>query len=455
MVLLGVATPSEPFVAAAVAVLLFAVSRPIIRRVARENGGDWLVKVLTVSLILHLIAAPMQIWVVDHFYGGIADWLRYDNQGSVLGTGFRHLDFSTSVVHLHTLVGDGSVSIIAALVFAVVGVNQAAAFLIFSWFSFLGLILFYRAFIITFGGAGYRRYAILLFFLPSLIFWTADVSKEAIMTIALGLIVYGLAKVLVRQRGGVLPIALGSFIAAWVRPNELFLVVGGAVVAVMIMPSAPWVHTSGARRALSFVFLAGVLALSAFLTVHFLHGKGGSLSLQGVTKNNSGKASSVSYSSSPGYFPHDVYVVLFDPTLLNAHGKGELLAALENLVIIGVILSSLRQLRILVRAAFARPYVMMCLIYSVGFIYTFAALGDLGLITRERTLLLPFFLVLLSIPRTPKGQPARYEWEYRREERKRRQRSRAARTGGLQPSGAGRSSARSYARPARASARAL
>ena len=50
---------------------------------------------------------------------------------------------------------------------------------------------------------------------------------------------------------------------------------------------------------------------------------------------------------------------------------------------------------------------MMCTIYSVLFVYAFAALGNLGLIARERTLLFPFFLVLLCIPRTPKGPPGR------------------------------------------------
>ena len=65
------------------------------------------------------------------------------------------------------------------------------------------------------------------------------------------------------------------------------------------------------------------------------------------------------------------------------------------------------------------PYVMMCLVYSIGFIYAFAALGNLGLIYRERVMLLPFLMVLFAIPRSPRGQPAMYEWEYRRKDRAR------------------------------------
>ena len=96
----------------------------------------------------------------------------------------------------------------------------------------------------------------------------------------------------------------------------------------------------------------------------------------------------------------------------------ELIAAFENTLILALILTSLRQLRIVPRAAFARTYVMMCLFYTVAFMYAFAALGNLGLITRERTLVFPFLFVLVCIPRSPRKRRPRYEWELRRRERR-------------------------------------
>ena len=138
--ILGVSLPSNPIVGLAIAGILFGIGRPIILRTAHAENNHWLVKVLTASLILHLLAAPMQIWVVDHFYNGIADWLRYDNQGSVLASSYRHFDFS---VPGKRLVGDGMVSAITASVFAIIGVNQVGAFLIFSFWAWLGLLFFY------------------------------------------------------------------------------------------------------------------------------------------------------------------------------------------------------------------------------------------------------------------------------------------------------------------------
>lgn len=425
MLILGVSLPSNPIVGLAIAGILFGIGRPIIVRVAHAENNPWLVRILTASLLLHLLAAPLQIWVVDHFYNGIADWLRYDNQGSVLASSYRHFDFS---VPGRRLLGDGMVSAIAACVFAIIGVNQVGAFLIFSFWAWLGLLFFYRAFSLTFAGANHRRYAILLFFLPSLIFWTADVSKEAIMTLSLGLAAFGAAKVLARRRGGFVLLIIGSAIGGAVRPNELLLLLAGFCIALMILPAGPRRTLGGVRRVGAVAFLFVLLGVSVYLTLHFLRSSGGSFSLQQISTTDKGStagfgSSNVNYSPGPKGFFHDIYTVLLDPLGYNAHGNGERLASVENFVILCVILSSWRQLRILMRASFARPYVLLCAIYSLGFIYTFAALGNLGLITRERTLLFPFLLVVLSIPLSPKGEEPQFEWELRRRERLRRRRS--------------------------------
>lgn len=410
---------SSPVEGIPVAVILFLVSRPIIRRVAEAEGKEWLIRLMTISLILHLLAAPAQIYVVNHFYHGVADWLRYDNQGASLAPGFRHFNFSLAPGNLRGIVNDGSVSIAAAIVFVFVGANQLAGFMVFSWLAFLGTILFFRAFSLTFRGSRDRRYAYLVFLFPSMIFWTADTSKEAIMTLALGLVSYGAAKLLARRRGGISLMAVGVLISAYIRPNELFLMVAGFTVSMLFAQSGG--NQGAGRRLLSIVFFGSVLVLAVFLTFHYLHSNGGSLSLQQVQQNNvsNGGSGGVTYSSSPLAYPKDVYTILLDPLPINAHGAGEYIASLENLLVLGLILTSLRNLRMVPRAAFARAYVMMCLVYSAAFFYTFAALGNLGLITRERALLFPFLFVLLSIPRGPKGRPPRFDWEVRRRDRRR------------------------------------
>ena len=418
--LIALTYPSNPIVALVVAVLIVVATRPIIRRVAILEGHPWLVGVMTVSLILHLMAAPAQIFVVDHFYHGVADWLRYDNQGAGLSGSFRHFDFSLANGHLRGIVNDGSVSIAAGMVFTLVGTNPLAGFLVFSWLAFLGTVFFFRAFALTFAGADHRRYAYLLFFLPSMIFWTADVSKEAIMMLSLGVLAYGAAKILARRRGGYTLVIVGVAVGILIRPNELLMVAAGFTVALILASAGARRPGAGGHRVLTIAFFGTLLAVSVYLTLHYLHSSGGSLSLQQVQQNNvaNGGSGGIPYSTSLLTYWRDIYVILFDPLPINFHGLGEMIAALENTVILVLVVASWRQLRIVPRASFARAYVMMCAIYSVGFIYAFAALGNLGLITRERTLLFPFLLVLLCIPRAKRGQPPRYIWELQRRQRK-------------------------------------
>jgi len=72
--------------------------------------------------------------------------------------------------------------------------------------------------------------------------------------------------------------------------------------------------------------------------------------------------------------------------------------------------------------------VILCGFFVASFCYAFAALGNLGLITRESTVMSPFLLVLFCIPRGPRYRPARYVWELRRRDRVARRRLQARRS---------------------------
>jgi hypothetical protein len=258
------------------------------------------------------------------------------------------------------------------------------------------------------------------------------VSKEAIMIFLLGLLTYGCAQVLARKGGFrawllILAACAGS---VFIRPNEMLLVLGGFTIAMIFRPSSASAKFEPARRTASLVLLSALVGVVMFLTLHFLPGLHGSVNLSSINQNNQGPgsgfgSSGVAYSQSPLYFPKDVYVVLFDPLPFDAHGGGEKFQALENLVLLVMLVVGLRSLRILPRAAFGRPYLIMCFVYVLSFCYFFASLGNLGLIAREATVMVPLYLVLLCIPRGPRHRPPRYIWELTRRQRAARRRAEA------------------------------
>jgi hypothetical protein len=429
----GPRIPSSPIGGALVALVLFGVSIPIIRRVVRKEQDPRLRAVLVWSLVLHFLAAPAQVFIVNHVYHGVSDFTRYVHQGTLLVPNFRAAHFTLAGSGVHTVLGDGSVSIAAGAVFTLVGVNEIAGFVFFAWLSFLGSIAFYRAFSTTFPEADRRRYALLLFFLPSLIFWTSDVSKEAIMTISLGIAAYGAARVLARQRRGYPLVVLGSLMGVAIRPNELALFVGAFTIAMFFRRRDPSQNLGGLRRLSTLLVLVAAMTVLGVLTVKFLHTSNGSVSgvLHQIGSNNTGQgagfgSSNVAFSADPLLYPRDVYNVLFDPLPITARSSVQFVAAIENTIILVLVLTSLRRLRVMFRAARARPYVMLCLAFSAAFLYAFAALGNLGLIERERVVLFPFFLVLLSIPLSAKGEEPQYPWEQPRPKRRDRHRAQIA-----------------------------
>ena len=125
-------------------------------------------KLVMIALLLHFLGSGSQIFVDNHVYHGVADFNGYVHQGATLSENFRSFHFTTQGAGLRGVVGDGSVSIAAGIVFSIVGVNELASFFVFAWFSWLGTIFFYRAFCLTFPEGGHRRYALMLFLLPSL-----------------------------------------------------------------------------------------------------------------------------------------------------------------------------------------------------------------------------------------------------------------------------------------------
>ncbi|HEX2375354.1 MAG TPA: hypothetical protein VHO93_15345, partial [Actinomycetota bacterium] len=54
-----------------------------------------------------------------------------------------------------------------------------------------------------------------------------------------------------------------------------------------------------------------------------------------------------------------------------------------------------------------RPYVAFVAVYSLLFVFAFSTISNFGILARERTQVLPFFLVLLAIPALRRGpEPA-------------------------------------------------
>ena len=67
---------------------------------------------------------------------------------------------------------------ITGFIFYLTGASKYATFMIYGWFCFIGQLMACQALKIAMPEARYRRYVLLVLFLPSLLFWPSSAGKS-------------------------------------------------------------------------------------------------------------------------------------------------------------------------------------------------------------------------------------------------------------------------------------
>ena len=188
--------------------------------------------------VFKLVGSVVRYYVTFTVYSS-ADATVYHESGARLAGFFRQGDFVVDIGK--RVVGTGFIEIVTGVVYTVTGATKLGGFFVFSWLGFVGLFLFYRAFRIAFPPGDGRRYALLVFFLPSLLFWPSSIGKESWMMFTLGIASYGAARMLAGRHFGLLIVAVGLLGTAMVRPHVslIFIValIGGYLLRRSNRPS--------------------------------------------------------------------------------------------------------------------------------------------------------------------------------------------------------------------------
>ncbi len=120
-----------------------------------------------------------------------------------------------------------------------------------------------------------------------------------------------------------------------------------------------------------------------------------------------------------GYLPLGMFTFLFRPLVFEAHHALALAAALESTFFLVLVLWRYRSLIAAVKSIFTRPFIGFCAITFSLLTAMLSLESNFGVIVRHRTMVLPFLLILLAVPRKSKrsGQiaasPAKSDGEVR------------------------------------------
>ncbi len=358
--------------------------------------------VFVAAMILKLTGSLVRYFVVFSVYGG-NDSVAYHNWGAQLAPLIRNGDFAVQIPT--RLIGTGFIEVATAWLYAVTSPTIVGGYLVYSWLGFWGLYLFYRAFRMAVPDGDHRRYALLVFFLPSLLFWSSSIGKEAWMTFTLGITAYGVGKLLSYRRGGIPVMILGLVGTLMVRPHVSLVVFFALFGAFILRPPRRANITSPLAKVGGLVLLCivGVVVLSqvqSFFGVNKLDSGAVESVLNRTTTQSSqgGSEFRAEPVSGPLGFVSATLAVVFRPWPYEAHNLMSLVASMEGVFLLILFLGSFRRFAALPRALIKTPYVTFALVFCIGFIFVFASIGNFGILVRQRVQLYPFLLVLLAIP---------------------------------------------------------
>jgi hypothetical protein len=394
--------------------VLFALTVPVANHVARVEEDHRAGQIVLLAFAAKVIAGAVARYVTVNGIYGNGDSTLYQDAGRLLAPAFRRGVYED----LGKISGTRFVEVLTGQVFAGIGPTNLGGFLVFSWLAFLGLVLMVRAFRIAVPEGDHPRYRLLVLFFPSLLFWPSAIGKDAWMVFCLGAAAYGLARALTGRFVGLVPLGLGLWGAAVVRPHLALLLIIAATPAVVLRAIGPRGEgTSVFHRArvilIGAALVVGVVVLTSraeeFFGLKSLNPDTAQTFLTDVTRRT-GKGGSqfdAPKPDSPVGYLEAFGTVLYRPFPGEGGGGGlALVAAAEGVLFLAVTAASLGRFSRLPRLGVRRPYVIFGLAYTFGFAYAFSSIDNFGILVRQRSQLLPFAFIALCLPKKPKPERA-------------------------------------------------
>lgn len=380
---------------------------PWVSRLARAQKAFALMPIVYLGLLLRFLSCYFRLEYAS-------DAIYYHRWGVLLAPEFRSLNFAVDTQR--EIPGTGTVRYVSGLVSVFTGSSIFAEFLVFTLIAFMGALFFYMAFVTALPNGDHKRYALLVFLWPTMVYWPSSIGKEALMTFGVGMASYGAARIFRRLRGGVIPLGFGLWLTFMVRPHVALVAFIAGALAFMFTRRAGSSASVTAGKALAVIvilFFGGVLIgrTADFLEVESLQGEGMEQALNQTTDQTSQGDSEFTpfKAENPALLPGAVVTVLFRPFPNEAHNIESFFTSLEALVLVGLIVSSFGRLRKLPRALIGEPYVAYALAATLLFCFLFSYLANFGILARQRTQVLPFVFVLISFVPSPRKERAEKE----------------------------------------------
>jgi hypothetical protein len=360
------------------------------------------------GLIARIFGSVFRYEVMTRQYGFAGDSQTYYESGVVYAESLRAFDlsiFESANWQSDKLWGTQFIRYLSGLVIAFIGESIRAEYVVFALAGFAGLTLIVLSYREVYGRTLGKSFAAWVWLWPSLWFWPATVGKDTMMILATGLAVWGYVGYQGRIRWA--PIIAGLALAVMVRPH-----VAGVVAFSIAVADAT---RSGALRGFNLFRLVALGALAVAFTAQAASDLGfDSVDIEDVqetfevyaSRTETGN-SMIQRAAGPYGVAQAFINVFFRPFPWEATHAFSLASSLEMWGLWGLVwvrrqrvydtVRSWREQRLL---RFALPFLLLG-----GFMYGFG-FANLGILARQRVLLLPFLFILPTAMWSAARRPA-------------------------------------------------
>jgi hypothetical protein len=388
---------------------------------------------LVVSFLTHVLCAFAQVWITKGVYIR-GDMFNYFMWGGYLSHALD-VDFEGAVPEILNLLlqqssvfdsdiegagsSTGSMTALAGVLLYWLGGSIYATCMLISVAAYFSGTALYQVFRSCLPESHRTRLLIGCLLVPSVVYWSAGILKEAVVLGSLGWMCIGMQHTLSGRIGrGVPALVFGAVLVSLVKPYVLFAFLCGAAV---------WIYWHRAQRtgagsamllrpvylviAASFAALGIAMLGKVFpqfsiemLAEEAARYQGIGEEFQGGSSYSIGNPEERTLLGQLQYAPIALISSLFRPFIFEARTPLMLANAFETTALLVMLVVALYRWRWsqLWNYLSSRPELMFCLVFTLVFgIGVGLATTNMGTLSRYRTPLMPFFAVLVLVAAAP------------------------------------------------------
>ncbi len=391
--MLGLSGRADSTAGLIVAPVLAIVAVLMINKWIRSSLGPSLAALFVAGFGVRMAAS------VPRFLGG-ADSPIYQREGVRIADELRLLNFGVETGR--SVPGTGTIRYLSGVVNVFTGSTYIATFLLFATVAFVGQCFFLRAMRPAMNDKQFRLLCLAVMLSPTLAFWPSSIGKESLSLLGIGLGAFGASLLYDRRWRGVPYVLFGAFAVGMVRPHVALILLVGLSVGLM----ARQAHTRGrmlTHLTLLLIVIVGAMAMAGASADLF-----GLDSFDGVSDVNAALDFAQERTSqdaaqfvaarvvSPLDYPWAFVTVLFRPFPWEATNPAAMISALESAALLTTLLVAVPGLFRQAQHVVQRGQLLYSFAFTTVFVYLFSAIGNFGILSRQRAQVIPFLLVFLA-----------------------------------------------------------